>query len=453
MGRDPAEPAQNQRGLHRLRKRADHVPLITFRGFYFEESNHPLTVSLELQPLNVLSWDETFVLAELPPDFCSTPGNYLAVVSRTGRPAHAGGGKKGEKSSSDKKGKKKKSVSEETVELTTLDVDTVDVTVGATESTSGGATGATEPTRPAGPAGPTGATGAEGPSGAAGPTGPAGTDGTNGTNGNDGATGPQGATGPAGIAGAMGNTGAQGPVGPTGPTGPAGADGADGEVGAAGPTGPQGQKGDAGATAPQGNTGPVGPTGPAGATGGIGPTGVAGAAGATGAMGMQGVAGPTGPTGPGMTVNSSSTIEDAVIKSNHLAKPLVAAVGEDGVVGANEFQDSIGILGSNDGAVIGDSAFNTTPGGLFVNTAGGNAPETDGDVLIDGDFEVVNGVENFIHPHPADPRLEIAYVVIEAPEATRCSEVSRPSSTARRESCRTSRGAGSRPPTAASRPS
>jgi len=96
--------------------------------------------------------------------------------------------------------------------------------------------------------------------------------------------------------------------------------------------------------------------------------------------------------------------------------PLTAAAGEDGVVGSNSFLDAIGILGSDSGAVIGDSAHSGTPGGLFVNTDGGLALETDGPLHVDGLITSTVG-KAFVHPHPTDPSLEIAYLAIEGPEA------------------------------------
>jgi hypothetical protein len=107
-----------------------------------------------------------------------------------------------------------------------------------------GPTGATGPQANTGPTGPRGTTG---PQGNTGPTGPQGNTGPTGPQGTTGPTGPQGNTGPTGP---QGNTGPTGPRGTTGPTGPQGNTGPTGPQGTTGPTGPQGNTGPTGPYAP-----------------------------------------------------------------------------------------------------------------------------------------------------------------------------------------------------------
>ncbi len=114
--------------------------LLTIRGHYFEETDFPIGVSLELTELTVLDSDETFILAELPATFCDRPGSYLLTVTRKPRVAPRG---KTAKSKS-KKGSRRRA----TAKLTPLDVGMFDVSIG-----DDGGIGATGPTGPQGPTG------------------------------------------------------------------------------------------------------------------------------------------------------------------------------------------------------------------------------------------------------------------------------------------------------------
>jgi Collagen triple helix repeat (20 copies) len=127
--------------------------------------------------------------------------------------------------------------------------------------------GSQGPAGPAGPAGVAGTTGAVGPAGPQGPAGPAGPAGPQGPAGAVGPVGPAGPAGPAGAVGPVGPAGPAGPAGAVGPVGPAGPQGATGAVGPIGPAGPVGAAGPAGAQGPQGPTGPQGPQGPQGVAG------------------------------------------------------------------------------------------------------------------------------------------------------------------------------------------
>ena len=263
-------------------------------------------------------------------------------------------------------------------------IDSMDITIGG----GAGSQGATGPIGPPGPQGPAGADGADGATGAAG---------TNGTNGADGATGPQGPQGNPGVDGATGPTGAAGTNGTDGATGAAGADGADGATGptgAAGTTGPAGTNGTNGANGADGATGPEGPTGP---------------------QGLQGPQGSQGPTGPNV-VDSSTVIENGVIRAVHLEAPLNLGNGgglfnpNDGIVGINGFGDGFGVLGSQNGGLRGETSFAFDFGVHAINTAGGVGLRVDGD-------SVVTGSKSFVQPHPTDPSKEVAFVSLEGPEA------------------------------------
>ena len=41
----------------------------------------------------------------------------------------------------------------------------------------------------------------------------------------------------------------------------------------------------------------------------------------------------------------------------------------------------------------------------------------DGNVLVNGNFDVKDGTKNFVQAHPTDPSREIVYVVLEGDEA------------------------------------
>jgi hypothetical protein len=174
-------------------------------------------VSLADIPLNVVSYTNTTLVADLPASFLAQPGSHQLSVTTPGRPA-----------------------------LTVL----FSITMGAAG-----------PEGPAGPIGPQGLTGDTGATGPQGPPGATGAIGPQGPPGDTGAIGPQGLPGATGAIGPQGPPGATGAMGPQGATGATGAQGPRGDAGPVGPQGPQGLTGPQG---PQGLTGPQGPPGPAG---------------------------------------------------------------------------------------------------------------------------------------------------------------------------------------------
>src|SRR5215467_4004860 len=158
----------------------------------------PPVVTLDLQPLTVISATSTEIVASLSGTF--PEGTYLITVSRGNNENENGA-----------------------------------FAVAIYHEEYGqGSSGPTGPAGPAGEVGPAGVPGATGPVGPAGPQGPAGP---------AGAAGPAGPVGPAGVAGPVGPAGATGPAGPQGPQG---ATGPQGPQGAQGPPGSQGSQGVAG---------------------------------------------------------------------------------------------------------------------------------------------------------------------------------------------------------------
>jgi hypothetical protein len=108
---------------------------ITIKGTFFGAATG--TVMLGDQVLQILSWSDTQIVADVPAS--TTAKTYLLVVVRAGSPPHGA---------------------------------LMDVTLGVTGPQGpAGATGATGATGPQGPAGPQGATGPQGPPGPAGPQG------------------------------------------------------------------------------------------------------------------------------------------------------------------------------------------------------------------------------------------------------------------------------------------
>lgn len=140
----------------------------------------PPHVTLDLQPLTVLSADKFQIVAFLSGS--QPEGTYLLTVSR--------GHGRNESAS---------------FAVVVYSQDVIE--------------GRPGPAGPTGPAGPEGPTGPQGPAGSTGPQGPVGP------------TGPTGAAGPTGPQGPIGLTGATGPQGPAGPTGAAGPQGAPGVSG------------------------------------------------------------------------------------------------------------------------------------------------------------------------------------------------------------------------------
>lgn len=134
---------------------------LTIQGLNFGSVSG--AVSLNLSPLHVLEWTDTWIEARLPHGL--TPGSYLLGVAR-------GRG--------------------------TVEFDTFTLTIGATGPA--GAAG------PAGPEGPTGPTGPEGPKGDDGPQGPQGLPGPQGPPGPSGPAGPQGPAASFSNIGALGGT-------------------------------------------------------------------------------------------------------------------------------------------------------------------------------------------------------------------------------------------------------
>ena len=63
--------------------------VLAIHGFYFDEPPY-IAVTLELEPLTVISGDEHLILAVLPAGFCDLSGTYLLTVTRLPRD---GGGK------------------------------------------------------------------------------------------------------------------------------------------------------------------------------------------------------------------------------------------------------------------------------------------------------------------------------------------------------------------------
>lgn len=201
---------------------------------FIRRTTDEVFVTLAGEPLTVVSWSETEILAQLPAGIA--PGTYRLVVVRSGNPSE----------------------------------DAIDITLGAV-----------------GPQGPEGPEGAQGPMGEAGPPGLPGLPGEDGTDGAPGPAGPKGLNwrgawdeatayvtddavqfqGSSWMAlrestavspeegedwslvasrGETGDTGSAGPAGPpgsTGPAGPAGPAGRDGQPGAPGPEGPPGPQG------------------------------------------------------------------------------------------------------------------------------------------------------------------------------------------------------------------
>jgi collagen type VII alpha len=244
---------------------------------------------------------------------------------------------------------------------------------GPTGAIGTGATGLTGPTGAIG----TGATGLTGPTGAIGTgatglTGPTGAIGTGAT----GLTGPTGAIG-TGATGLTGPTGAIG-TGATGLTGPTGAIGT-GATGLTGPTGAIGT-GATGLTGPTGaiGTGATGLTGPTGAIG-TGATGLTGPTGAIG-TGATGLTGPTGAIGTGATGLTGPT--------GAIGTGATGLTGPTGAIGtgATGLTGPTGAIGTGATGLTGPTG-NTGPQGtdgvsggvvLFLDTAGGTAPITDG---------------------------------------------------------------------------
>jgi len=290
-------------------------------------------VTLNGVALNVLSYTDTKVVAEVPLAIDAAPGTYTLTLVNNGAAGNE---------------------SQRTAAFA--------VAIGAI-----------------GPQGPAGTTGLQGPTGVAGPQGPAGPAGATG------GMGPQGPAGPQGVPGAIGLTGPAGAQGPSGPQGNVGAGGPAGPEGAAGPQGPAGPMGSAGpagavgAAGPQGLMGPQGPAGPAGATGAIGPQGPAGA---------QGPAGPQGPSGSGAHVwlasgDAPQSCSQAPFGGTCMSVPLSLPAGTTAVVRATAMLQNTSTFNGSATMVcaLGPNYFGQTVDGSIDNNTF-SLPSNGGTIVV-----------------------------------------------------------------------
>lgn len=236
--------------------------------------------------------------------------------------------------------------------------------------------------------------------GAPGPVGPEGPQGPQGPQGPAGATGPAGPQGEAGMAGAQGPQGAQGlpgaqgAVGIDGPAGERGADGAQGAAGEVGAAGLPGVPGVAGADGLAGDQGPKGAPGVAGAPGIAGPQGAAGAQGVAGAAAAMPLLA-YGTLAAGTQCRLGGTQVLAGVDTNG-----------NGVLDPDEVQ-SIGVLCSAPGWTQPLAFASCGASGRFGPT------QVDCDAAysgtdMDGQVEVVNGIQRWTVPHTGTYRIEAA---------------------------------------------